>query len=71
MDIIFSFCLVVCEAGEFTCLAENRCLPMSYVCDGIPDCQIGGGNQPDELNCTTGIYSVCIEYSSDFFKSQH
>ena len=29
---------------------EEKCIPIDYVCDGIPDCVAG----TEEVNCTSG-----------------
>ena len=32
------YCLESGNLNGFNCLSEMYCVPMEYVCDGIPDC---------------------------------
>ena len=36
-----------CQDGEFDCPKEQKCIPMEYVCDGVPDCV----SVRDEFDC--------------------
>ena len=37
-----------CEEGQYKCPFSPHCIPMEYICDGLPDCFFG----EDERNCT-------------------
>ena len=39
--------LAVCEDNGMYCSIENKCVPVEYICDSIPDCVDGS----DEENC--------------------
>lgn len=38
----------VCPSEQFTCNSNGECIPMSWVCDGNPDCS----NESDEQACS-------------------
>ncbi|XP_020940796.1 CD320 antigen [Sus scrofa] len=38
-----------CQEGEVYCLPENSCIPITWLCDGHPDCS----DYSDELGCGT------------------
>lgn len=38
---------VECDAGEFKCAEDNKCINLSYKCDGDQDCDDGS----DEVDC--------------------
>lgn len=37
-----------CRYDEFMCESDSACIPLSWHCNGSPDCQ----DQSDELNCS-------------------
>lgn len=53
------FNTVICQEDEFACVAENRCIPQSYVCDGLPDCEVLAFQEADEMNCPGGTSLSC------------
>ena len=44
----FFVSVTICEDGEYKCPYSPHCIPVDYVCDGLPDCFFG----EDEQNCT-------------------
>ena len=40
-------CGGMCKAGEFACLGSCSCIPISWRCDGDPDCEA----EEDEVEC--------------------
>lgn len=37
-----------CPYDQFMCESDSTCIPLSWHCNGVPDCQ----DQSDELNCS-------------------
>jgi len=36
-----------CAADQYMCVSDRRCVPLSSICNGIPECRDGS----DEHNC--------------------
>ncbi|XP_072176476.1 MAM and LDL-receptor class A domain-containing protein 2-like [Diadema setosum] len=61
-DIVLSGCQDTdtprsCLPSEFTCLSDNTCLDMQYVCNFQPDCQDGS----DESDCPYHAYDCTFD----------
>ena len=41
-------CEIICEDDEYKCEVDLRCIPESYLCDGMVDCFDGA----DERDCS-------------------
>lgn len=67
LDIVFEgfFCLICtwnflsgnCAENEYTCVADQKCILKTWLCDGEPDCaggddEAGCGLQTGEAACT-------------------
>nr|XP_039251753.1 low-density lipoprotein receptor-related protein 2-like [Styela clava] len=57
--LLYYFCLLViglskgCDPDEFQCVASGICIPSSWQCDGVTDCQGEGVPGSDEIGCET------------------
>lgn len=45
--VFFNFYPKVCETNKFSCDEGAKCLPLTWLCDSISDCN----DNKDELNC--------------------
>lgn len=52
-----------CSFEEFYCVVEDFCVPLEYLCDGIPDCFVAEAAGSDESDCPprkyTLVYFIC------------
>lgn len=56
MLVVFPFWrLEWCKPGQYVCPNSKVCIDQRAVCDGIPDCPVGG---EDERNCVALAHHV-------------
>ncbi|XP_070577744.1 uncharacterized protein [Ptychodera flava] len=44
------YCPASCASDEFTCIADNSCIPIGWLCDGTEDC--ADASDESHTNCT-------------------
>jgi hypothetical protein len=52
-----------CSFEEFYCVVEDFCVPLEYLCDGIPDCFVAEAAGSDESDCPPRLpdFDNCTE----------
>jgi hypothetical protein len=52
-----------CRGNEFRCVGQDKCIPVQFYCNGVPDCEVDNSDEPE--NCLPLCYGQCENNCSE------